>query len=601
MFRLTCLFHRIICGVCFVDEPLRFAMIRRKALGTLLVLFCAVTLSKAGFSAQLNINGLSEEQEENVRLSVGEVPENVNLRKLYVDLMPTQVQQALAAIGYYGPNIDVQTDTVNDEFIVTLNVQPNDPVRINKILLSVLGDAQVDAAYMPVLGRVPLTKNAIFNSSDYEAAKGIMIDAAQTRGYFDFKFTTNRVMVSRRAQTADIELVASSGSRYTFGNINFDQNIFGNEFLGRWTPFVKGDPYEAGKIAELTQNLQNSGYFSAVRVSPQRDPRYGKEVPVLVTLERKDSNHIGIGVGFESDTGPRAKFTWGKPLINRAGHSADAELAVSRVSQEVSFAYRIPRANQPLYNYWGIEYGLQREDEIGIKSLLSTLNFQRVRRFSNEWQESLFLRWEREIYTLADAEEERTDLVLPGVRYSRTRSRGSPFLLWGQSSSLQFMYGNRELLSTIDFYKATVNFKYLRAVTKRNTLVMSLQYGAITTNDFDRVPVTQRFYAGGDRSIRGYGYRQVGPKDPEGNPRGGRFLEVGSFEYNYRFADRWSVALFADVGRAFNNFSTSQSIGAGIGIRWQSPVGPFRLDIATPVDDPENDNVRLHLSLGPDL
>jgi len=272
------------------------------------------------------------------------------------------------------------------------------------------------------------------------------------------------------------------------------------------------------------------------------------------------------------------------------------------VSQEVSFAYRIPRRNQPLHNYWGIEYGVKRENKDGVKSLLSTLNFQRVRKFSNDWTESVFIRWERERYTIAKVTD-TTDLVLPGVRYSRNRSKGYPFLTWGQSSSFQFLYGNRELLSTIDFYKATVNFKYLRAVSPRNTFIFSIQYGAITTNDFDKVPASQRFFAGGDRSIRGFNYRSVSPLDPEGNPKGGRYLEAGSIEYNYRFADRWSVAIFSDVGRAFNNFSTSQKIGAGIGIRWQSPVGPFRLDLARPVDnDRDNNNdIKLHLSLGPDL
>ncbi len=597
---VTVLWLVVRVGITKHTPRLQPLPIRWEFISYALLLCINVLCHSTAWSASLNINGLNEEQEENVRLTVGEVPENENLRNLYIDLLPDQARQSLAAIGYYSPLIDVQTDTIDQELVITLNVQPNDPVRINKILLRIQGDAQIDGAYMPVLGRLPLQKNAVFDSSNYEAAKSILIDAAQARGYFDYKFSTSKVLVSRRSQTADIELVAESGSRYTFGTIRFDQDVFSDAFLTRWIPFAEGDPYEADKIGELTQNLQDSGYFSTVRVAPQRDVRYGKTVPVLVTLRRRDRNQIGLGVGFESDTGPRAKLTWGKPLINSQGHSADAEVAVSGISQEVSFAYRIPRENQPLYNYWGIEYGLQNENDDGIESLLSTLNFQRVRRFASDWQESIFIRWERERSVIARVEKQ-TDLVLPGVRYTRSRSRGRPFLEWGQSSSFQFEYGNRELLSTIDFYKATVNFKYLRAADKRNTLILSLQYGAITTNDFSQVPASQRFYAGGDRSIRGYGFRQVGPQDADEDPVGGRFLEVGSVEYNYRFADRWSFAVFSDFGRAFNNFSTSHSQGVGVGVRWQSPVGPFRLDVATPVNDPDNDSIRIHLSLGPDL
>jgi len=162
---------------------------------------------------------------------------------------------------------------------------------------------------------------------------------------------------------------------------------------------------------------------------------------------------------------------------------AEAELKLSEISQAISFSYRIPRKNQPLYNYWGAEYGVKRTDEDDNKSLLSTLNFQRVRRFASDWTESVFIRWERERYTVAE-KTDTVDLVLPGFRYSRTRSKGYPFLSWGQSSS-----------STIDFYKATLNFKYLRAISPRNTFIFSLQYGAISTNDFEKVPLTQRFFA----------------------------------------------------------------------------------------------------------
>jgi len=128
-----------------------------------------------------------------------------------------------------------------------------------------------------------------------------------------------------------------------------------------------------------------------------------------------------------------------------------------------------------------------------------------------------------------------------------------------------------------------------------------LQYGAIHSNDYDRVPTSQRFFAGGDRSIRGFQFRDLSPRNSDDEAVGGRFLEVLSLEYNYRFLDRWSGALFADAGRAFNSFSAPYSVGVGAGIRWQSPVGPFRIDIATPVSEDNRDGVRVHISLGPDL
>jgi len=549
---------------------------------------------------QLVINGIKDDLAENVRIVVGDIPTDDALIDVYIDLLPEQTRKALAAYGYFEPEIDVKQTIVDEEIVVSINVKTGSPVLISSINVEVKGPASTDTAFQDIRSRIPLKQNAIFLSADYEATKSLLLDAAQTQGYFDFKFVTNAVLVSRINRTAVINLVADSGPRFTFGSVKFDQNTFSDEFLNRWLPFESGDPYNASKIAELTQDLQSSGYFSTVRVSPQRDIRYGATVPILVSLSAKENNQVALGIGYSSDEKLRGKVTWGKPLINRSGHLAESELNLSGVSQAISFSYRIPRKNQPLYNFWGAEYGVKNTEEDGTKSLLSTLNFQRVRRFANQWIESVFIRWERERDTV-NRVTDTTDLVLPGVRYSRSRSKGYPFLNWGQSSSFQFLYGNRELLSTIDFYKTSLNFKYLRAISPRNTFIFSFQYGAISTNDFDKVPLTQRFFAGGDRSIRGYRYRSVSPLDLDGKPKGGRYLESGSVEYNFRFADRWSLAVFTDVGRAFNNFSTAQRYGAGFGIRWQSPVGPFRLDLARPIAHGDNNDVRVHLSLGPDL
>lgn len=323
-------------------------------------------------------------------------------------------------------------------------------------------------------------------------------------------------------------------------------------------------------------------------------------MPVKVDLTRKDNNLVAVGIGFVTDTGIRTKLTWEKPLMNRLGHSAEMDIELSKSLQKVSFSYRIPRRNEPLYNYWGIEYGLKKEAIDDNESFLSTLNFQRVSRTVSQWTESLFIRWEREKFTTSGIEQ-TSDLVLPGVSYSRTRSKGSPFPYWGQAAGIQFMGGSTRALSTIDFFKTAGTFRYLRALSDRNTLIGAVQYGAIHSSDYPSVPISQRFFAGGDRSVRGYRYRDLSPRDTSGVAVGGRYLEVINLEYNYRFLDLWSTAVFVDAGRAFNSFREPYSVGAGVGIRWQSPVGPFRIDIATPIDDDKNDGIRVHLSLGPDL
>ncbi len=140
-----------------------------------------------------------------------------------------------------------------------------------------------------------------------------------------------------------------------------------------------------------------------------------------------------------------------------------------------------------------------------------------------------------------------TNLVLPGFSYQRSRSRGSPFPTWGQSASLQVMAGSEDVLSSIDFFKVVGRFRQLHALSDRNTLIGSVQYGVIRSNDYDidSVPLSQRFFAGGDRSVRGFQYQDISPTiindDGEVTATGGRYLEVASVEYNYRFLDRGAV------------------------------------------------------------
>jgi len=519
--------------------------------------------------------------------------------KKFIESIPLNANKAMHAIGYYNAAYDVQQTGNAEKFQLTVSVVAGQAVKISKINIQIQNEAQVDPGYMPVIGRIPIRGNSVFTHADYENTKSVLINAALDRGYFDFEFTTSSVRVSREESTAEITLIADSGERYRFADVEITSDYFSPEFIRGYIPFKTGDHYEARLLATLTQQMQTTGYFDTVKVVPRRGIVHGKTVPVALDVVRKDKNYIGIGLGYDSDTRWRTKLTWSKPLVNKKGHSFESEFGLSEPQQNLSFQYRVPRRRDPLNNYWSLEYGLLNRSEENNDSFLSTFNIQRIKKNRRGWRESWFVRWERERYEISGVKD-NSDLLLPGISYSKNKSVGTPFPSKGYTVSAQFTYGSRKLLSDIDLYKATFNYKWLRTFADINTLIFSLQYGAIRSNNYDRVPVSQRFFAGGGRSVRGFDYRTLSPLDEKGNPVGGRFLEVFSAEYNYRFRERWAAALFVDTGRAFNSKDEGFNVGVGTGLRWMSPVGPFRVDFAYGISDKDPD-FTFHLSLGPDL
>ncbi|EWH03122.1 autotransporter assembly complex protein TamA [Halomonas sp. BC04] len=155
--------------------------------------------------------------------------------------------------------------------------------------------------------------------------------------------------------------------------------------------------------------------------------------------------------------------------------------------------------------------------------------------------------------------------------------------------------------SDADFLRMTGDTEWIRMRGSNLRFVNRLGIGAIETNDFSKVPPSLRFFTGGDRTVRGYGYETLAPRNEEGRLRGGQQLLTASTEVQRRITGNWWGAAFIDAGDAFDDWGPdSLNTGAGLGVRWISPVGPVRFDVAHPFDDEEN-AWRLHFAIGPEF
>jgi translocation and assembly module TamA len=168
------------------------------------------------------------------------------------------------------------------------------------------------------------------------------------------------------------------------------------------------------------------------------------------------------------------------------------------------------------------------------------------------------------------------------------------------------------LLSDTSFTQVTADGKYIFPAGRRQRVLMRLSLGTIVVDDFNQLPPELRFFAGGDRSIRGFGYQELGAvrgllpgETEEDTPRrdrviGGTKLAVASIEYERYFLRDWGAAVFVDGGDAWRA-GFNLNIGAGVGVRWRSPVGVVRLDVGKPVKSDLADAIQFHISIGPDL
>jgi translocation and assembly module TamA len=189
---------------------------------------------------------------------------------------------------------------------------------------------------------------------------------------------------------------------------------------------------------------------------------------------------------------------------------------------------------------------------------------------------------------------------MPGVNVQRVWGRERLIAARGARLQLDLKGAQEGLLSDTSFVQGQVDAKLIVPLLEGLRLIGRGTVGAIQTDEFRRLPPSIRYFAGGDQSVRGYDYNKLGPRDASGEVVGGRYLLVGSLELERHIRGNWRAALFFDTGNALDGWNESLKQGAGVGLRWETPIGLVRMDLATALSE-DGSPWRLHLTLGPDL
>jgi len=388
-----------------------------------------------------------------------------------------------------------------------------------------------------------------------------------------------------------------------------------SQFSGGQAP----QAYALARTMPLTPEHEND---DDERQKLEEQTRIEKKIPVVVTLNADRLNSLETGIGYGTDTGARIRSQYRRAIVNKYGHAFDANVEVSQIRQSIDGRYSIPYKH-PLNDYFNLVGGYEREErndigpDINLLVESAVLGGERViKNPLGDWQHIFGVRYrldrltqkgDIDINELPDAfkvsgiDSEQESLLF-GYEISKTNSnsRLNPTIGFKQTYKLEM--GTESLLSNANMAILTGGWRFIYSLgeNENHQFVGRADTSYIFTDDFNKVPYNLRFFTGGDQSLRGFDYKSLSPEE-NGFKIGGQALGVGSLEYNYQFKDGWRAAIFSDFGNAYDKqFSNPTEYSMGVGIRWRSPIGPIRLDVASGISN-DNNPIRLHFFIGSQL
>ena len=509
-----------------------------------------------------------------------------------------EITKALQPFGYYNPQIHSSLRFADGTWLAHYDIDPGPPVHVTSVDIQVQGAGAKDPEFKSLIADFTVHRGDVLNQPLYENGKQNIQRYAAEHGYFDFKWAKSEIAVNPRANTADITLLIDSGPRYQFGKVSFHQDVLRPSLLARFIPFKGGDAYNTAQLLDLQNALLDSDYFRVVEINPRRDLSKDRRIPIDVTLVPRHQQRYTAGVGYGTDTGPRGKLGWEIRRVNDRGHRFSTEYSVSEINDSLTARYTIPIRN-PRTDQFAITSSWSNDHPETSRSETYLLGVSRSIDRGNNWLETLYLNYQTESYSVGD-DRGNSVMLMPGITWTKVSADNRIYPMRGLRLLLDVRGADPTVISDVQFVQVRGQVKFIHKIFGKGRILLRGDVGATRFGSIRSLPTSVRFFTGGDKSVRGYAYNSLGPRDATGNVVGGEQLLVGSVEYEQRFTEKWSGAVFFDTGNAINDWGESLKDGAGFGIRWLSPIGPVRFDLAWAVSEPGKPN-RLHISVGPDL
>jgi len=555
----------------------------------------ALTVSVEGVEGKLYDNILAR-----LRINIyskNSVLSDAEIKRLHRQA-PEDIESALAPFGYYAPSVKSSLVQNENGWQARYSVQTGSPVTVSKITVAVEGEGKELAELSSPQDHLALRLGEPLRHALYEDAKRALIRQARTLGFLDAYYSTSEIRINRDKKSAEVALILETGARYLFGKTSSDQEVITHELLLRFLSYQEGDYFTTRKLFDTQRDLYRTDYFSSVIVEGDTANPDGTAIPVKITLEPLEHyNFYGVGVGYASDIGAYGTLEWRNPLFNKKGHRVSSSFLVGERETHCVLNYRIPVAD-PRFNTFGLSGLWNRESwEDTVSNALSAgmsyeyLTPQRHLGISIEALD--------EDYRVGDTKGE-SKLLIPSLQGSMAIADDIVNTKNGVRVTAVISGAQEGILSDTSFLKLRGDGRVVLSPFPNWRLLGHGSAGVILVDSIADLPPSLRFYAGGNKSVRGYRYRSLGPTDSSGTVIGGRYLLTGSAECERRISKLWRVSAFYDVGNAMDDPTIDLAHGIGIGVGIELPFGKATLDFAYPLTD-EGSSQYVFFSVGADL
>lgn len=509
------------------------------------------------------------------------------------ELADGAITKVLHYYGFYNATVDPQITT--KQVIFTINT--GKPLKIGKIHFT----ARTEEGLKRLKQNFVLQRDQRFSHPRYQKAKTGTLRSFLKQGYLKARFLKSRVIILPGNQIADIRLDLNEGQRYRFGSLEVvGLTDYPDDFYRQWKTFKTGEYFSQAKLLKFYRAVQESGLFENVSIEADPGTAKGTQVPVVLSVKPYPPYSVTAAIGYATDFGPRLRLNLKRYNVFGSGHLFSSDIVVDTRQQFLKSNYVIP-VTDLANRFYTVFTTLQNRQLPDDEQRLANFGFGYSATFDKKGEYNASAAYNFEQFT--DAAQNRTFSKYFNVKSREIwlslddnidPSQGMKFEISGEAVA-------EPLLSDFSALRLETNGTGYAAFLDQFIRTKSrVQLGyLLASKEPINLPNSLRFFAGGDRSVRGYGYQVLAPRSPlTGEIVGGKAILTTSVEVEFKLYKKFGWVTYSDFGGASDDFSfDSFGLSVGTGLRWHSPVGPMGLSVAFPLRN-TSEAFRLVVTIG---